>query len=357
MDVIQTKLQSHCRRMTAGILSVVLAAATSWLHSQASARKSFESLPSAKLPQLFAEGVISTVNDEVGGAFSPDGKEFYFATVLLATNFPSLSVLCVSRWDSSHWGDPEVLPFSGKYFDYPPRLSQDGNTLYFSSLRPDADGKRRGMRIWSAKKTADGWSQPELMPVPINSADGRWNWTPSATADGTLYFASDRQSPGHPQIFYSRPLNGGYEIPQPLGPEVNAGYLEMDPYISPDGTLLIFASAGEGPPPTRQRPELRLAAGYPYTRGDLYFSVKSGGQWQKAIHLEHGVNTEAEESMPSLTPDGKLLFFSSERSPFVVPMRHAISMEEFERYAHSTLNGHGNIFYVELAALGVPHHE
>ena len=29
-------------------------------------------------PRLFAEGIISTVDDEIGGSFSPDGSDFYF---------------------------------------------------------------------------------------------------------------------------------------------------------------------------------------------------------------------------------------------------------------------------------------
>ena len=49
--------------------------------------------------------------------------------------------------------------------------------------------------------------------------------------------------------------------------------------------------------------------------------------------------------------NGKQLVFSSERSPFTVPVAHKLNMEEFERELHSTLNGHGNIFTIPVEAL------
>src|SRR5215470_2039128 len=90
-------------------------------------------------PQLFAEGVISTEDDEVNGSFSPDGLEYFFAKINLTTTFPRLGILCVSRFRDGHWSEPEVLPFSGgEYLDLSPRLSPDGSTMYFSSMRPSS---------------------------------------------------------------------------------------------------------------------------------------------------------------------------------------------------------------------------
>jgi hypothetical protein len=47
------------------------------------------------------------------------------------------------------------------------------------------------------------------------------------------------------------------------------------------------------------------------------------------------------------------LIFSSERSPFVIPMPKRIDMAEFEKLVHSVLNGHGNIYSIPVRALGV----
>src|SRR3954447_14090801 len=54
-------------------------------------------------PRIFAEGVISTPEDEIGGTFSPDGMEFYFSRLVSYTTFPRISVMCVSYFRDEHW--------------------------------------------------------------------------------------------------------------------------------------------------------------------------------------------------------------------------------------------------------------
>jgi hypothetical protein len=313
---------------------------------------SFELLPTGEdAPHLFAKGVISTPSDEAGGVFSPDGREFYFAQMNPTTTFPRIGLLCVSHWNGKSWSRPEALPFSGKYLDFPPRLSPDGKTMYFASSRLPVDSTAHVLRIWRVHRTGDNWGEPVPVPAPINS-DDRWNWGASVTTDGTLYFASDREEPGHPQIYRSRFVNGAYEPPEKLGPEINSDFNDSDPYISADESLLFFVSAGEGGPPFRHRPDTLTGGGFPYARGDIYMSERVNGRWTPAKHLERGVNSVAEEGTPALTPDGKQLIFSSERSPFVMPMPKRIDMTEFERLVHSILNGHGNIYSIPVHALG-----
>ena len=72
-----------------------------------------------------------------------------------------------------------------------------------------------------------------------------------------------------------------------------------------------------------------------------------------AKHLEHRVNSEADESSPSLTPDEKNLIFTSEWSAFVIPMPERLSMEQFEKLVRATLNGHGNIDTYPVGSLGL----
>ena len=97
-----------------------------------------------------------------------------------------------------------------------------------------------------------------------------------------------------------------------------------------------------------------MGGGKPYPGGDLYVSFKQNGKWTPARHLEHHINTEAEEEYPFLTPDGRYLFFSSERSSFTVPVAHRLSYRELESDLHSTLKGHRNVFFIGVEALGLP---
>jgi hypothetical protein len=304
-------------------------------------------------PRLFGEGVISTEDDEVNGSFSPDGTEYYFSKVIPYTSFPRLGILCVSRFQNGKWTEPEVVPFSGQFLDLTPRFSPDGGRMFFTSSRPAPGKTQRVLRVWSIDRTTAGWSEPQPLPAPIN-ADDSWNWAGSVSRDGTLYFTSTRDGTGHPHVFRSRWVNGAYSEPEKLGPEINSAFNESDPYISPDGSVLIFASSGDGLPGAGDRPETLKGGGVRYSRADLYVSISANGHWSKARHLEHDVNTTFDEGSPSLTPDGKYLFFSSERSPFTVPTDHALGYAEIEKMLHSTLNGHGNIFFISTSALEIP---
>jgi len=314
---------------------------------------SYELLPSSGEPHLFGEGVISTPDDEAGGVFSPDGKEFYFTKLNATTTFPRIALLCVSHWQHGKWSTPEVLPFSGRNLDFPPRLSPDGQTMYFASSRVPSGKKAHVLRIWKTTKTEAGWSEPQPLPAPVNAPEDRWNWGASVTKTGTIYFASDREQQGRPQIYLSRLVNGVYHNPEKLGPEINSEFNDYDPFVSADESLLFFVSSGEGGPPFGHRPDTLYTGGFPYARGDIYVSQNVNGQWTKAKHVGHGVNSVADEDYPALTPDGKHLVFSSERSPFTVPTAHKLTMEELEQGLHGTLNGQGNIYTIPLSVLDI----
>lgn len=305
-------------------------------------------------PRLFGEGIISTVDDEIGGAFSPDGTEFYFSRFVPYTTFPRIGIMCVSRYRGGSWSDPEALPFSGKFLDYPPKFDSSGKRMLFASSRPLSDGKRGSIRIWEVSRKADGWGEPEPLPAPVNPLGSSWNADPSVTSDGTLYFSSDRGGPGTLHIYRSRLVDGKYLEPEKLGQEINSDFNDYQPYVSPDEKLLIFASSGIGGPPYPHRAQDLNTGGKPYPRADLYISFNQNGHWTPAQHLEHHINTFAEEEFPFLTPDGRYLFFSSERSPFTVPTARRLSYDQLEHDLHSIFNGHGNVFFVEVDALELP---
>src|SRR5882757_1433345 len=68
-------------------------------------------------PILFGKGVITTSDDEFGGAFTPDGNTCYFSKSVLRFY---IDVICFSQFKNGKWQTPEVAPFSGRYRDFDP---------------------------------------------------------------------------------------------------------------------------------------------------------------------------------------------------------------------------------------------
>lgn len=301
-------------------------------------------------PRIFAEGLVSADLDESGGVFSPDGRDFYFTVTASYTTSPRFSMICVSHFENGRWRKPETVSFSGRYMDLAPHLSVDGNRLFFTSIRPVPDRKGARFRIWVAEKLSSEWAEPTPLPEPINQETSH-NLDATLTADGELYFTSDRDNPaGHFHIFHSRFADGKFQIPQKLGPAINSDFMESSPAISPDGNMLVFASNASPEDQEKRRPQDLIAAGKPYPRQDLYISVKRDGQWTPARHLERGINSSAEEVNPSFSPDGKFLFWGSERSGFEIPTR-PMTCVTIEKSWQGTLNGRGNIYFISVEAL------
>ena len=70
----------------------------------------------------------------------------------------------VLKKENNVWSNPEIVSFSGKYFDIEPFLSADGLKLYFASNRPldNADDKTKDFDIWYVQRENKNskWSSP-----------------------------------------------------------------------------------------------------------------------------------------------------------------------------------------------------
>lgn len=128
---------------------------------------------------------------------------------------------------------------------------------------------------------------------------------PTITADGSrMVFSIRPLQKDNSDIYMSIFTNGAWSQPQPMK-ELNTSFDEQTPYISPDGTIIIFSSNREG----AIRPPKHPGKVYYYTN-DLYISRFTDGRWSEPEHIEGDVNTEENERAPSLSRDGKTLYFS-----------------------------------------------
>jgi Tol biopolymer transport system component len=285
----------------------------------------------SRRPQLFGENVISTGDDESHPAFTPDGKTLYFLK-----NDPSFNrwTIVVSREQNGKWSTPEVAPFSGQFSDADPFITVDGERLFFISTRP-VDGKtKEDTDIWMMQWNGAGWSEPEHIDT-INSETNEW--FPTVSKNGNLYFGSERPGgKGKCDLYVSRLVDGKYQKPKNLGEPINTGANEVEPFIAPDESYIIFAGIG-----------------LPGSRGayDLYVSFRRDGVWTKPVNLGDKVNSVAWDFSPKVSPDGKWFFFTSNRGFANKPLEKRLSYQELLQKLHSPGNGLRDIYKIDISAL------
>lgn len=276
--------------------------------------------------EMIGQGVISTEDDELGGTITADGKTLYFEK---SAPPHYLYILYESHLVDGKWQKPSVLQFSGSYKDTDPVLSPDEKTLLFASDRPVDGVDRHHFYIWAARRTESGWSEPELLPGPVN--DGFNQVFCSMASNGNLYFTSSRKT-GEYDIFRSRLVDGKYQEAEDLGPDFNGpGIDSFEAFIAPDESFLLIGSFG------RQDS---------FGSSDIYISYNVDGHFTKPKNIGNAVNTPARDYSPRISGDGKWLLFTSEkldRAPDL-PMTYA----SFIRMSHGLFNGLGNLYRIPL---------
>jgi Tol biopolymer transport system component len=282
-------------------------------------------------PQLFGENVISTGDDESHPEFTPDGKTVYFLK-----NTPSFShyTIVVSHEQNRKWTTPEVAPFSGQFSDADPFITADGERFFFISTRPVNGTSKEDTDIWMMKKVGENWSAPEPLAV-VNSETSEW--FPTVSKNGNLYFGSERPGgKGKCDLYRSRLIDGKYETPENLGDPINSAANEVEPFIAPDESYLIFA-----------------ATGLPESKGiyDLYISFRQDGAWTKPRNLGDKINSIGWDFSPKVSPDGKWFFFTSNRCFADKPLDKRLTYNELLKKLHSPGNGLRDIYKIDIRAL------
>ena len=252
--------------------------------------------PPGELPELFMPGIISNCDLHSSVYFSPDGKEVYFSKLKESNTW----YIVFMREKNGQWTEPQSLCKG-----LTPFLSPDGKTLLFSTQDWD---------LWKMERSGNHWSAPINLGSTINFA--RRQDGPSVTRDGTLYYCTAYQNAKG--IVRSTFKDGNYNEPQALGSAVNSNHNEGFPFIAPDESYIIFSSFRPGS----------------YGQGDLYVSFRNDdGTWTAARNLGPKINSEAKDRFRCVSPDGKYLFFNSNRVSRL--------------NAKSIADGPGNIYWVD----------
>jgi Tol biopolymer transport system component len=253
--------------------------------------------PPGLTAEIFAPGIISTLEmPEMCAAFTADGKEFYYN----AQHEGRWSIY-LTKETNGRWTKPRPLAFTSGYTDRDFTMSPDGQKIYFGSNRPRENNKEplNALDIYMTERISDVvWSAPKNVGAVVNSELGE-NY-PSVARNGNLYFFSNRKdSYGGCDIYVSRYVDGRYLAPENLGNAINSDRNDWDSFIAPDESYIIFSSQNR----------IDTIGGQ-----DLYISFRQDdGSWTNAKNMGPSVNSHSGEICPSVSLDGKYLFFTSRR--------------------------------------------
>jgi Tol biopolymer transport system component len=275
--------------------------------------------------RVFADGVVSTPYTEWATSFTPDGNTVYFSQGAIYWT------MCYSKNVAGKWTRPKVVNISGRWSDTDPFVTPDGKKLFFISNRPAAgmpqDKAQPICHIWYADHlSGDDWSEPKRLDTLINLT-GVSNFGISVSGSGDLYFCSrDREGHSGMASFVSKWLGDHFDKPELLA--VRGKEEVQDPFIAPDGSYLIFES---GP--------------------DLYICYKKGDGWSAAENLGRQVNNGDYNSSPHVSPDSKMLYYSTGRVKGFYKrnvLGPALNYDELLKEMNGDFNGQDNILVIPV---------
>jgi flagellar motor protein MotB len=144
--------------------------------------------------------------------------------------------------------------------------------------------------------------KPENLGNGVNSTlDDYW---PSLSADEQtlvitrLIKSEDFFKKVQEDFFISHWINNGWSVAKNLGYPINTSDNEGAQTLSGDGRLMVFTACNRSDG---------------LGRCDLYWSVRRGDKWSIPQNMGRPINTAYRETQPSITPDGRTLYFASDR--------------------------------------------
>jgi outer membrane protein OmpA-like peptidoglycan-associated protein/Tol biopolymer transport system component len=185
--------------------------------------------------------------------------------------------------------------------EYAPTIQADGRVIIFEAQ------SKRSYQLFQTRISDGKWQKPESITRINESGDSTaLIGGPSLSFDGNeLYFFKD--ATGNSEILFSTRQKDGWSKPELIGSPINSAGYEGFPSISADGSTLYFVRQNfEGPTSKELKKEAQFCLG-------IYKSVRDkSGKWGPPEKLPWPINQDCEKA-PKIMADGRTLIFSSNR--------------------------------------------
>lgn len=227
--------------------------------------------------EIFAPGVISLEGRyEHSVSFSPDLDEIYFT----GSWKDKSTHIYYSILKNNKWSTPQKANFTKgkKKEEMESFMNLKGDKIYFTAY----DSIFGDEKIWYVDRLKDSWSDAKKLESPIN--DDMVFYSNQAKNGDLYYFNISKR-----KTYYAPNKNGKF----PEVKEINIRGAHA--FISPNEDYIVINARN------REKAE---------RKSDIYVYFKEkDGTWSKAFNLGEGINSNFLETCPSITPDGKYLFF------------------------------------------------
>jgi hypothetical protein len=233
--------------------------------------------------EKFAPGIISMQGRyEYALHFSPNGREFLFT---VQESEESDSYLMYSKMVKKIWTEPCRLSLSNgrKKGEMEAFFTPDGRKIYFAAYDSGRD-----VRIWEARNRLGKNLTSELLDSPLNDGPAFY---PTTSGKNRIYYTNLSAM----KIWSAGKMKGSYSV---LRDEQIP--LVGHPFIDKDERFMLLDAKDE----------------LGYGKLDIYVVVRMKDEkWSDPVNLGPEVNTPYYETCPSLSHDGRYLFFSRYDEP------------------------------------------
>lgn len=180
--------------------------------------------------------------------------------------------------------------------EYFPSITLDDELVYTVQV---GQGQMGQEDLYRSQCTEDGWEERQPI-VDVNTDENEG--AQSISADGKLLVftvCNRREDYGSCDLYYSKKVNGKWTKPKNIGRPINTKNWESQPTIAPNSDAIYFVRGG--------------ARGQG-NKNIFVSKLQINGTWSEPKNVSE-LNTPYNESSPSLHPDGKTLYFSSDGHP------------------------------------------
>ncbi len=208
----------------------------------------------------------------------------------------------IERRDSLRWGKPQEINSerSTLFNSGPLCFSPNGNTVYFTSeveTGKIAHKKNFKNHLGIFIGEMSGTDILSIQPFLYNSTQYEVGH-PSISNDGKyLFFASDMPGgEGGSDIYYCEWINGAWDTPVNLGPQINSSGSENYPFIHPSGRLYFSSDRTGG-----------------IGNLDVYYTMLTQGNWEIPSLVPEPINSQYDDFAFVADEAMQMGYFSSNR--------------------------------------------